>query len=278
MHIIDTHLHLIYPDRFAYPWLAGVPAIYRAFTVDAYFAEAEALGIVAALHMEVDVAPTDSEAETRFMAGLDPRIVGAIAACRPEDPNFAAELGRLIAIPGVRGLRRILHQAPDDVSTAPLFAENIRRLAAVNLSFDLCLLARQLPLGLALAKACPDVAFVLDHCGNPPIASGDLAAWRADIADLAALPNVAAKISGIANHAPAGWSAGDLRPVVEHVIESFGWDRVVWGSDHPVLTLAGDLGAWVEATRAIVSGCSSDEQTRLFSRNAGRIYGAALPG
>ena len=278
MRLLDTHLHLIYPDRFSYPWLSGVPDIDRPFTVESYFAEAETLGIAAALHMEVDVAEADQEAETRFMTTLDPRVVGAIAACRPESPDFPAALERLRDIPGVKGLRRILHQSPDDLSSTPLFAENIRRLAAAGLPFDLCLQARQLPIGLSLAKACPDVPFVLDHCGNPLIASGTLDVWRADIKALSALPNVAAKISGIANHAPAGWTAADLRPVVEHIIACFGWDRVVWGSDHPVLTLAGDLAAWVGATHTILEGCSEDEQARLFSRNAERIYRVALPG
>ena len=272
MRIVDTHLHLVYPDRFSYPWLAGVPALNRPWSVAAYFAEAEALGIEAALHMEVDVAEDDQEAETRFVLDLDPRIIGAIAACRPEHDSFPEALERLQAIPGVKGLRRILHEGPDEISTSALFTENIRRLGPAGLTFDLCLQARQLPLGRALAERCPDVSFVLDHCGNPPIASGDLAAWRADISAIAALPNVSGKISGIVTHAKPGWGPEDLRPVVEHMIARFGWDRVVWGSDHPVATLAGTLTTWVEATRALVAGCSESEQAALFHGNAQRIY------
>jgi predicted TIM-barrel fold metal-dependent hydrolase len=86
------------------------------------------------------------------------------------------------------------------------------------------------------------------------------------------LPNVAGKISGIVNHAPPGYTPEDLRPVVEHMLESFGWDRVVFGSDRPVVTLNGTLTQWVEALQTIVSGASLDEQAQLFHRNAGRIY------
>ena len=127
--------------------------------------------------------------------------------------------------------------------------------------------------------ACPHVQFVLDHCGNPPIPGGDLAlrgadfeAWRSGTSALAELPNVSGKISGIINHAPAGWSVETLRPSVEHMIESFGWDRIIFGSDRPVLTINGTLTQWVEALKAIVGGASQSEQERLFHRNAERLY------
>ncbi len=114
--------------------------------------------------------------------------------------------------------------------------------------------------------------FVLDHCGNPPIASGDIRAWHRDLAALAKLPNIAGKISGIVNHAPPGWTPEMLRPAVEHVIGCFGWDRVVFGSDRPVLTVNGTLTQWVDALKAIVARASETEQQKLFSRNAERIY------
>ncbi|MQT11780.1 amidohydrolase family protein [Segnochrobactrum spirostomi] len=272
MRIVDTHLHLVYPDRFSYPWLADVPALAHPFPAEPYFAEAAALGIEAALHMEVDVAEADQEGETRFVTTLDPRIVGAIASGRPERADFPAQLERLAAIPGVKGLRRILHTSPDDLSEPALFAENIRRIAPLGWTFDLCVLARQLPVGRRLAERCPDVQFVLDHCGVPDIAAKAIDPWRAEIAAIAALPNVAAKISGIVAYAGADWTVDDLRPYVEHVIACFGWDRVVWGSDFPVCTLTADLSRWVAATHDLISGTSADEQAKLLHRNAERIY------
>lgn len=272
MKIVDTHLHLVYKDRFSYPWLEGAAALNRQWTAEDYFAAAERLGIESALHMEVDVAERDMEAETRFVVGAHPRIAGAIASARPESPDFPAFLDRLLAIDGVRGIRRILHTSPDELSTSETFAGNIRRLGDAGLPFDLCVLARQLPVGRELAEKCPDTQFVLDHCGVPDVAGKALDPWRADIEALAALPNVAAKISGVVAYARADWTINDLRPFVEHVIESFGWDRVVWGSDHPVCTLTANLERWVDATRKIVAGASADEQARLFHRNAERIY------
>ncbi|MFD2648453.1 amidohydrolase family protein [Devosia albogilva] len=272
MRILDTHLHLIYPDRFSYPWIGPGHPLNREWSHESYFAEAVGLGIESALHMEVDAAEADMEAETAFVLEL-PRIAGAIAACRPERAGFVAHMERLSAEPRVKGVRRILHEVPDELSEQPIFAENLRRLTDYDLSFDLCLRADQLrPIGLRLVDAAPDVQFILDHCGNPDIAKDGLEPWRADTAALAERPNVAVKISGIATNARPGWQPHDLRPYVEHLIHVFGWDRVVWGSDHPVLTRNGSLTRWVQATREIVGSARADEQARLFRRNAERIY------
>ncbi|WIY53052.1 amidohydrolase [Devosia sp. YIM 151766] len=269
--ILDTHLHLIYPDRFSYPWLGGAPAINRPWSVEAYWAEARALGIEAALHMEVDAAEPDIEPETAFVLTL-PGIVGAIAACRPEAIDFPAQIERLAANPGVRGVRRILHEAPDELSQSALFAQNIRRLADHDLSFDLCVRHDQLPIGQALAEQAPDVRFILDHCGVPDVIGAGLDPWRENIRAIARLPNVNAKISGIVAYSGSDWTTDTIRPYIEHVIDCFGWDRVVWGSDHPVVTLTGSLTRWVEATREVIKHAPAEQQNKLLHANARRIY------
>lgn len=272
MRILDTHLHLVYQDRFSYPWLADAGPLNRQWTVESYFAEAEKLGIEAALHMEVDVAEGDIERETAFITQVDPRVIGAIASGRPEHEGFAAYLERVAQNPKVRGLRRILHTSPNALSQTPLFAENLRRLAPYGLSFDLCLRADQLPIGADLADKAPDVQFILDHCGVPNVAGMELDPWRGFITELAKRPNIAAKISGIVAYARPDWTVEDLKPFAEHVIESFGWDRVVWGSDHPVCTLTANLTRWVEATKTIIAGASAEEQAKLLHRNGERLY------
>lgn len=273
MRLIDTHLHLIYRDHFTYEWLENEPALNRQWDAPSYFAEAEELGIEAAIHMEVDVPIRQAEDENRFVLSVDPRVVGAISNARPENVDFPAHLDRLLAEPRVRGIRRLLQSDPDDLSRGEVFRDNLRRLAPHGLTFDICVRPWQLGVARELAGACPDVSFVLDHCGNPPIASGDIGDWRKDLAALAVLPNVVGKISGIVNHAPAGWTSDELRPVVEHMIESFGWDRVVFGSDRPVLTVNGSLTQWVNALKTIVAEASEDERAKLFSSNAERVYG-----
>ena len=273
MRIIDTHLHLIHLDRLSYPWLDGVPALKRSFTLDDYLAQARPAGIAGMIHMEVDVAEAEMQAETDLVTGLGNGVIAAIAACRPESPSFPAYLERAAANPLVKGFRRILHTQPDELGQRPVFAENLRRLADYDLSFDICVLPRQIPIAQVLARRCPDVQFILDHCGVPSVKDRELDPWRDHVRAIAALPNVSCKISGIVAYAePERWTVDDLRPYVEHVIEAFGWDRVVWGSDWPVCTLTADLTRWVAATRTLICGASADEQERLLSRNAEQIY------
>jgi len=274
MQIIDTHLHLIYLERFRYPWLDGVPALNRDFTIEAYLSQATALGIGRMLHMEVDVVETDIDAETAFATGIGRGVIGAIAACRPEAAGFEAFLERVCADPRVRGFRRVLHTGAHPDAETPRFVASLRRLARHRRTFDFCVLPRHIPLAAGLAKACPEVQFVLDHCGVPDIKDRALDPWRAHVRDIAGLPNVACKISGIVAYGhPTEWTVEDLRPYVEHVIACFGWDRVVWGSDWPVCTVTADLGRWVAATHDLIQGASDDEKERLLSGNAKRIYG-----
>lgn len=271
--IIDTHLHLIDRSRLTYPWLSSAPALDRDWTLADYASQAHRLGVTSALHMEVDVAPRQIGDETamvgEMMAGG--LVVGAVSGARPERDDFSAWLDRLDRRV-VRGLRRILHEVPDETSEQPAFRRGVIAAGAADLPFDLCLRGDQLPLGAGLADACPATAFVLDHCGNPLLTKADRAAWRKDLADLAGRPNVSVKISGLLAHTGMNWNPETLRPIVEHVIGCFGWDRVVWGSDSPLVNLGGSLADWVAVTRLLVEGCSQDERDALFHRNARRIW------
>jgi predicted TIM-barrel fold metal-dependent hydrolase len=276
--IIDTHLHLIYRGILNYPWLESAPYLQQEFPIERYRGEALRCGIGAALHMEVDVAEPDIEAETRHVAQLaaEPGALlrGAISACRPENADFPAFLERQLADPFVKGFRRILHQSPDSLSESATFRANIARLKGSGRPFDLCVLPHQIGHAIALADLCPEVQFVLDHCGVPAIKDRAEHPWRASIAEIARRPNVVVKISGIVAYAdPAHWTLDDIRPYAEHAIASFGWDRVVWGSDWPVCTLSASLSTWVAATQALLQGCSRDERGKLLEGNARRVWG-----
>ncbi len=275
--IVDAHLHLIYRDRLSYPWLAGVAALDRDARYERCAEEALRCGVTGALHMEVDVAEPDIEAETRNVAGLAAEVAGlvrgAISACRPENADFPAFLERALADSFVKGFRRVLHVVPDEVSERPLFRENVRRLSGAGRPFDLCVRPDQLDKAITLVDACPDVPFVLDHCGAPAIRERAEQPWRARIAEFARRPNAVAKISGIVAYAdPKTWVLDDLRPYVEHVVERFGWDRVVWGSDWPVCTLTASLAVWLAASHALTRGAAADERDKLFAANARRLW------
>lgn len=276
--IIDTHQHLIYPELYPYGWTADVPALAgKAFREADYRAAAEGTGIDRTIFMETTPDDPNFHRETREVYRLAESpgslIAGVIANARPEEPDgFAAYLDG-IAHPKLVGIRRILHVVPDEVSTSGHFAANLRMLEKRDLTFDMCFMARQLPLAVALARKCEGVRFVLDHCGVPDVASGTLDPWRSHIRELAALPNVACKISGVLAYAdPANATAAAVRPYVEHCIECFGWDRVVWGGDWPVCLITSPLAKWVAVTRKIIAGADLADQHKLLHRNAERIY------
>jgi predicted TIM-barrel fold metal-dependent hydrolase len=277
--LIDTHLHLIYRDRLSYAWLGSEPKLAaQDWTYELYAAEAHAHGVTDCLHMEVDVAQGDRNRETAFIRELacasSRRIRAAIANARPEEPDFLADIDAARADPFVRGFRRILHVAPDDLSRSAVFRDNLRRLAGTGLTFDVCVRADQLGIAAELVDACPGVAFVLDHCGGGSASRPEaFAAWKAGLAEVARRPNVVVKVSGVIGTVDAGWTVEDLRPVVETTIEVFGWGRVVWGSDWPWSAQRATLTDWIEATRHIVAGASETEREKLFYRNAARVYG-----
>ncbi|MEM1084928.1 MAG: amidohydrolase [Verrucomicrobiota bacterium] len=276
--ILDTHQHLIYAGRWPYAWTADIPALAgKSFTYEDYLNEIEGTGIEASIFMETTPDDPHWHEETEFVRQLsespDSLIRGLIANCRPEEAGDFEDFLDRIDGPALVGLRRFLHAVPDELSESPTFVDNLRRLAPRKLSFDLCVLAHQLPIATRLAKACPEVSFILDHCGIPPIADGGLTSWRPDIAELAHLPNVACKISGVLAYCdPPNATTDAVRPYVEHCIESFGWDRVVWGSDWPVVTTSSSIREWVAISREIVADETLENREKLFHRNARRIY------
>jgi predicted TIM-barrel fold metal-dependent hydrolase len=229
--------------------------------------------------MEVGVDDADYQAEARFVAShvREGELLGQIASCRPEtDAGFADWIAEGEDL-GVVGLRRILHVVPDDMSRSETFRANIRRLGEAGKPFDICMLARQLPLAGELARACPETAFLLDHCGVPDIAGGAFDTWRAEIAALSRIDNiVAVKISGISAYGAAGAAKLDsLAPWMDAVLDAFGPDRLVWGSDWPIVNLGAGLPNWIDVTMQWLAPLGDEDAGRIAAGNARRIWGLA---
>jgi predicted TIM-barrel fold metal-dependent hydrolase len=276
MHFVDTHQHLWDLAQFPYSWCASVPKLNRSFRLDDYRAAAAGVDIVKTVFMEADVDEPHLLDEARHIQSLadqNPLIAGIIASCRPERDGFREQLGELSKLPKLRGVRRVLHTMPVETSQSPLFSDNLNLLPEFGLTFDLCVAARQLPAGIDLVRRCPNVTFVLDHCGVPDVKGKALDPWRDRLGELARFPNVNCKISGLVAYAdPDHWTTDDLRPWVEHVLEQFGWDRVLWASDWPVCTLSATLKQWVDTALELTADASAADREKLFRRNAERIY------
>ncbi|MEM9676583.1 MAG: amidohydrolase family protein [Pseudomonadota bacterium] len=276
MDFIDTHQHLIWRDRFSYSWTETIPQLAGGdFSPLDYAALSEGKGIAGTVFMEAAVDDKHYRDEARFVATLvgEGGLLGQIASCRPEeDDGFDAWLEECASLK-VNGLRRILHVMPDEVSQSSRFRTNLRKIGRVGLPFDLCMLARQLPLALDLVQACDEQVFVLNHCGVPDIAGDAFEDWSKGLKAVAAHSNVFVKLSGIAAYcAPHAADIKTLEPWVHHVLDSFGPKRIVWGSDWPVVNLGADLPNWIDMTRAMIGHLSKDEQLAIAQLNAKKIY------
>jgi predicted TIM-barrel fold metal-dependent hydrolase len=277
MRIVDTHQHLWDKDLFHYAWLEPLPKLDRSYRISDYRDAANGLEIDKSVFVECDVVEAQVMDEALHVLRLanDPsnRIAGIVASGRPENDGFPAHLDKLAKHPKVKGVRRILHTGPDEVGRGKTFIENVARLHKYGLSFDICVLARQLPVAINLVSKCPDVSFVLDHCGVPGVKDQVLDPWREHIRELSKLPNVSCKVSGLIAYAdPANWKPEDLRPFVDYVIGSFGWDRVMFGSDWPVCNLTASYREWVESLLSLTQSGGEVNQKKLFRENALRIY------
>ena len=252
----------------------------RAFRCEDYLEQTQAAGVAGTIFMETTPDEPHWRDEASFVDELASRpgsiIKGIIANGRPEEEGFERYVDSL---PRERlvGLRRILHVVPDDVSREPRFAANVRWLGKQRLTFDMCFLARQLPIAIELARKCDQTQLILDHCGVPDIAAGALDPSRANIRQLAALPNVACKISGVLAYCkPDNATLDAVKPYVDHCIECFGPDRLVWGSDWPVVTINSTLAKWIEISRELVGPLSEIERRQILSGNVRHIYQAKI--
>lgn len=276
MELIDTHQHLILRGRLGYGWTAGVPALAKGdFTPADYAGRTAGKGVVGTVFMETGVDDADYQAEARLVAGLvgTGGMLGQIASCRPEvDAGFDAWLEECEGL-HVRGFRRILHVVDDGISASSTFRANLRKIGRRGLPFDLCFFARQHDLAEDLIRTHDDQTFVLDHCGNPDIASGDFTGWATSLRRLAGFPNLFVKLSGIPTNCAAGTvSAGLLRPYVEHVIDCFGPQRMLWGGDWPVVNINSGLPEWIDLTHDLLARLTPDEQAAIGTGTARRVY------
>jgi predicted TIM-barrel fold metal-dependent hydrolase len=274
---VDTHQHLWDPARFSYSWLADFPTLNQRFMLEEYRAATPGLDIVRTVYVDTDVDEASLPAETAaiFALAAQPgsRIGGIVPGAKLEKADCWSHLQPFFGHPLLKGVRRVLHTMPDELSQQPQFIANVRSLPERGLSFDVCVLARQLPLAQALVRRCPQVSFILDHCGVPDVKGQAFDPWREQLRELSHEPNIVCKISGLVAYAdPQHWTTEHLRPFFVHAIACFGWDRVLWGSDWPVCTLTSSLARWAQTAQELAAQATPDERDRLFRRNAERVY------
>jgi L-fuconolactonase len=276
--IVDAHVHFWEPGTLHYPWLDALPALRRSFLPADYAAAVGGLPVARCVLVECNCLPTETIREVRLFEQLargDGRIAGVVAFADLTAPmTLEATLDCLTSTPRVKGIRQNIQGQPRGFARQRSFVQGVSEVGRRGWVFDVCVTHDQLGEAIALVEKCPDTRFVLDHCGKPGIRSGVREPWRQDIARLAAHENVCCKLSGLLTEADlTRWREEDLLPYATHVVECFGSDRVLYGSDWPVLTLAGDYASWFDFTARLTESWSEDERRLFYAGNAAREYG-----
>jgi L-fuconolactonase len=276
--IIDAHHHIWDLKARPHAWLAGLPALSRSFTIGDFTRTSREHGVTASVLVQVLTDPAETGEFLATAADPGHAIAGVVGWADLTAPGVADDLARLRSLPGGDRLVAIRHLAQDEPDPGWLSRPAVRRgLTAVGdagLAYDLLVRPAQLPAAIQAVSGLPGVRFILDHGAKPGIALQRTEPWRGLIADLAARPNVACKLSGLVTEAGADWTAERIAPYADWLLGCFGPDRLMFGSDWPVCTLAASYGQVLGLARdLLVSHLSPAEHDAVFAGNAVRLYG-----
>jgi len=267
--MIDAHQHFWQVGRFDYPWMTSdLGVLYRDYVPRELEPELVKNGVT----QTVLVQASNSLAESRWLLQLADEnefIAGIVGWVDLASRDVDAQLDELTAHPKFKGVRHLVESEPaDDWLVEPAVLRGLRRLSDYGLTYDLLVHTRHLRHVRVVAESCPDLRLVIDHLAKPPIAKHGFDQWSRAIAPLAAYPNMRCKLSGLVTEADwNSWTTDDLRPYVERVLELFGPERLIFGSDHPVCLLAASYTRVLESFREIVG-----DDDRIFGENARIFY------
>ncbi|MEU4492298.1 amidohydrolase family protein [Streptomyces sp. NPDC023998] len=279
MAIIDAHHHVWDLSVRDQEWITGpeMAPIARTFSLDDLAAETRSAGVGATVLVQT-VTVADETPEFLALANGSDLVAGVVGWTDLTAPDVADTLASLRELPGGDRLVGIRHQVQGEPDPAWLLRPDVRRglaaVAAAGLVYDLVVQPHQLPAAAEAAVRLPELTFVLDHLGKPPIASGELEPWASDVRALAARPNTVCKLSGMVTEAAwSTWTTPDLSPYAGMVLDSFGPGRLMFGSDWPVCLLAASYAEVLVAARALTHRLSDEERRAVFETTASRVYG-----
>ncbi|GAA4891266.1 amidohydrolase family protein [Streptomyces coeruleoprunus] len=277
--LVDAHHHvwdLAVRDQ---DWITGpgLAPLRRTFTLDDLAPHARAARVAATVLVQTVTVP-DETPELLALADRDPLVAAVVGWTDLTAPGVADALAALRARPGGHRLAGIRHQVQDEPDPAWLLRPDVRRglaaVAAEGLVYDLVVRPHQLPAAARAAALLPQLTFVLDHLGKPPVADGALEPWAGHVRALAALPNTVCKLSGLVTEADRHtWTPASLAPYADTVLDAFGPGRLMFGSDWPVCLLAASYADVVDTARRLTDGLSRDERDAVFAGTATRVYG-----
>lgn len=276
LRVVDSHVHIWDPAALDYSWLADAPTPNKPFLPEHLpHSGANTRG---AVFVQADCRDDQALKEVDWVSSLHavwPQLAGIVAfAPISHGDTVAEDLDQLLERPLVRGIRQLFQDRDESFMLDRTTLAGARQVARAGLVFDACIRSRQLPALAEFADGVPDLPIVLDHMGKPPIASGDLTAWRTGMRELARRPNVVVKLSGAGAEAdPNRPLAPQALPVIQETLQLFGAARCMVGSDFPVsLTSPADYQAWITLVERSLAGASDGERAGVAHGTATRVY------
>src|SRR5687767_11324464 len=277
--IVDSHVHLWDPSHFRMAWLDGNERLGKRFGLAEYAEHTSGIEVEAMVYLEVDLATDYRLLEAKWVADLaqeDDRLKGIVASAPVEyGKQVRAFLEALVATSQrVKGVRRLTQGESDpEFCLQPRFLDGVRLLPEYGLSFDIGINFRQLGPSVEMVRRCPETQFILDHIAKPNIREQKMDPWKGQIEELAKLPNVVCKVSGVATETRGeDWKVEEVAPYIEHVLDTFGEDRVVYGGDWPVVLNGASYRRWYDTLDQITESRSEVFKRKLWNTNAKRFY------
>ncbi|GAA0675329.1 L-fuconolactonase [Sphingomonas insulae] len=269
---VDAHQHYWRIGRNGHVWpTPDLVPIHRDFLPRDLDGERDALGIAATVAVQSQPDDLDT-AWLLDLAARTPSIAAVVGWVDLRAADAPAQIARLARNPKLRGLRPMLQNLPAEWIEQPAAAPALLAMVEHDLVFDALIRPHHLPAIGRIAATYPTLRIVVDHGGKPAIAQRSHEPWARDLAALGRLPNVACKLSGLVTEAEPGWAVDDLRPYAEHVLDVFGSSRTLWGSDWPVLLLAGSYAEWARASDDLLSSLDADDRACVLGDTARNVY------
>ena len=272
--MIDSHQHFWQVGRFDYPWMSSdLGVLYRDYLPDDLAPILQQNGV----KQTVLVQASNSVAESRWLlelADANSFVAGVVGWVDLMSVEIDPQLDELCAHSKFKGVRHLVESEPhDDWLVQPAVLSGLEKLSTRGLSYDLLVHTRHLRHVPQVAETCRDLPLVIDHMAKPPIARNEIDEWRQALKPIARYPNVYCKLSGLVTEANwSSWQTNDLRPYVEHALELFGTDRMMFGSDYPVCLLAASYDIVLESFQELLRELGDSERDKIFSKNAARFY------
>ena len=270
--VIDAHQHLWDPTRRDYPWMRGLPELHRPILERDLGSATDGTEVSASIVVQA----TSSDDETDWLlevAAQSALIVGVVGWVDLAQDGVGDRLAELKARGALCGIR---HQVEDETDpdwlTRPSVVGGLRAVAEAGLVYDLLIRRTAGAAAIAAAQQVPELTFVVDHLAKPDIAGGEWDDWRDQLADLAALPNVSCKLSGLLTEASPRWREEHLERYLLEAVDLFGAERCLFGSDWPVSLLRADYSEVIALTDAATSRLSASERLKIFRDTAARLY------